>query len=150
MSPRDRSPVRTLSPRQPSGKDHWNQWSPYNLTLLKLEQTTGSSGQRRTAPRLSLVSPKAFSPFCHRWSFGSLPLSPLADVDIILLLPPPCREDTVCFVAKVLCLKLPNEYTTKNQWLSNIYNTASEQYQANIQVCAAHFTEYYFLNLAGE
>ena len=30
------------------------------------------------APRLSLVSPKVFSPFCHRWSFGSLPLSPLA------------------------------------------------------------------------
>ncbi len=29
-------------------------------------------------PRLSLVSPKVFSPFCHRWSFGSLPLSPLA------------------------------------------------------------------------
>ncbi len=30
------------------------------------------------APWLSLVSPKVFSPFCHRWSFGSLPLSPLA------------------------------------------------------------------------
>ncbi len=30
------------------------------------------------APRLSLVSPKVFSPFCHRWSFRSLPLSPLA------------------------------------------------------------------------
>ncbi len=36
------------SPRQPSGKDHWNHWSPYNLTLLQLEQTTGSSGQRGT------------------------------------------------------------------------------------------------------
>ncbi len=46
MSPRDRSPVRTSSPRHPSGKDHWNQWSPYNLTLLQLEQTTGWSGQR--------------------------------------------------------------------------------------------------------
>ncbi len=81
MSPRDRSPVRTSSHRQQSGKDHWNQLSPYNLTLLQLEQTTGSSGQRRTAPpppRLSLVSPKVFSPFCHRWSFGSLPLTPLA------------------------------------------------------------------------
>ncbi len=32
----------------------------------------------RTDPRLSLVSPKVFSLFCHRWSFGSLPLSPLA------------------------------------------------------------------------
>ncbi len=29
-------------------------------------------------PRLSLDSPKVFSPLCHRWSFGSLPLSPLA------------------------------------------------------------------------
>ncbi len=48
MSPRDRSPVRTSSPRQPSRKDHWNQLSPYNLTLLQLEQTTGSSGQRGT------------------------------------------------------------------------------------------------------
>ncbi len=50
MSPRDRSPVRTSSPRQPSGKDHWNQLSPYNLTLLQLEQTTGLSGRRGTGP----------------------------------------------------------------------------------------------------
>ncbi len=50
MSSRDISPVRTSSPRQPSGKDHWNQWSPYNLTLLQLEQTTDSSVQRGTAP----------------------------------------------------------------------------------------------------
>ncbi len=27
MSPRDRSPVRTSSPRHPSGKDPWNQWT---------------------------------------------------------------------------------------------------------------------------
>ncbi len=40
--PRDRSPVRTSSPRQPSGKYHWNQWSPYNLSLLQ--------NQRGTAP----------------------------------------------------------------------------------------------------
>ncbi len=57
---------------------HWNQLSPHSLTLLQLEQT-GLSGRRGTGPpRLSLVSPKVFSPFCHRWSFGSLPLSPLA------------------------------------------------------------------------
>ncbi len=31
MSSRDRSPVKISSPRQPSGKDHWDQWSPYNL-----------------------------------------------------------------------------------------------------------------------
>ncbi len=81
MSPRDRSPVRTPSLRRPSGKDHWNQWTTYNLTLLQLEETAGLSGRRGTAPpppRLSLVSPKVFSPFCHRWSFDSLPLSPLA------------------------------------------------------------------------
>ncbi len=29
MSPRDRSPVRTSSPRHPSGKDPWNQWTTY-------------------------------------------------------------------------------------------------------------------------
>ncbi len=50
MSPRDRSPVRNSSPRQPSGKDPWNQLSPYTLTLLQLEQTTGSSGRRGTGP----------------------------------------------------------------------------------------------------
>ncbi len=42
---------------------------------------------------------------------------------------------------------LPNKYTTKNQWLSCIYNTISEQYNANIQVCATHFTKDSFLML---
>ncbi len=79
MSPRDRSTVRTSSPRQPSGKDHWNQWSPYNLNLLQLEYTTGSSGKRGSGPPTEPgFSQCFFSPFCHRWSFGSLPLSPLA------------------------------------------------------------------------
>ncbi len=51
MSPRDRSPVKTLSPRWPTGQDHRNQMSPlHNLTLLQLEQTAGPSGQRRTGP----------------------------------------------------------------------------------------------------
>ncbi len=50
MSPRDRSPVRTLSPRHPSGKDPRNQWTTYTLTLLQLEQTTDSSGRRGTGP----------------------------------------------------------------------------------------------------
>ncbi len=36
MSPRDRCPVRNSSPRQPSGKDHWNQWTAYTLTLQQL------------------------------------------------------------------------------------------------------------------
>ncbi len=48
MSTRDRSPVRTSSPRHPSGKDPWNQWTTYTLALLELEQTTGSSGRRGT------------------------------------------------------------------------------------------------------
>ncbi len=55
MSLRDKSPVSTSSPRQPSGKKHWNQWSPYNLTLLQLEQTTGSSGQRGTQLSHTLI-----------------------------------------------------------------------------------------------
>ncbi len=78
MSPRDRSPVRTSSPRHPSGKRplepvdhlHWLCCS-WNKLLIRL-----AGGE--LAPRLSLVSPKVFSPFCHRWSFRSLPLSPLA------------------------------------------------------------------------
>ncbi len=36
--PQKQMPMRTSSPRQLSGKDHWNQWSPYNLTMLQLEQ----------------------------------------------------------------------------------------------------------------
>ncbi|KAL0154280.1 hypothetical protein M9458_050393 [Cirrhinus mrigala] len=36
------------------------------------------SDRGELAPRLSLVSPKVFFSICHRWSFGSLPLSPLA------------------------------------------------------------------------
>ncbi len=42
--------IPSEDPKQSSGKDHWNQWSPYNLTLLQSEQTAGSSGQRGTAP----------------------------------------------------------------------------------------------------
>ncbi len=49
MSSRDRSPVRTSSSRQPSGKDPWNSGA-LTLTLLQLEQTSGSSGRRGTAP----------------------------------------------------------------------------------------------------
>ncbi len=79
-SPRDRSPGRTSSPRQPSGKDHWNQWS-LTPTLLQLEQTTGSSSQRGTGPPDWAWFPKISQGFflpCHRWNFVSLLLSPLA------------------------------------------------------------------------
>ncbi len=70
MSPRDRSPVRTSSPSHPSGKDPWNQWTTYTLTLLQLEQTTDSSGWRGTGPPtepgfsqgfFSILSPMEFS-----------------------------------------------------------------------------------------
>ncbi len=68
------------------------QWGPRHLESHR-GKTPGTSGPLilwlwcswnkllvRLAPRLSLVSPKVFSPFCHRWSLGSLPLSPLACV----------------------------------------------------------------------
>ncbi len=77
-SPRDRSPARTPSPRQPSGKDHWNQLSPYNLTLLQLEQTAGSSGQRRTGPPTEPGSSQGFFSVLSPMEFWFLPLSPLA------------------------------------------------------------------------
>ncbi len=71
------------------------QWGPRHLDIHR-GKTPGTSGPLtlwlccswnkllirlaggELAPRLSLVSPKVFSPFCHRWSFRSLPLSPLA------------------------------------------------------------------------
>ncbi len=60
MSPRDRSPVRTPSPRQPSGQDLGNQMSPPIWLCSSWNWTAVSSGQRRNGPRLSLVSPKVF------------------------------------------------------------------------------------------
>ncbi len=51
-----------------------------------------------------------------------------------------CESETTLF-------GLPKEDTTRNQWLSCIYNTVPEQFNTNIRVCAAHFTEDYFLNL---
>ncbi len=68
---------------------------------------------------------------------------------VVLLLPPaPCPGDAVfrCESKTTLC-GLPKEDTTRNQWLSCIYNTVPEQFNPNIRVCAAHFTEDYFLNL---
>ncbi len=70
MSPRDRYPVRTPSPRQPSGKDHWNQLSPYNLNLLQLEQTASLSGQRGTGPPTEPGFSQAF--FLHSVTDGVL------------------------------------------------------------------------------
>ncbi len=70
MSPRDRSPVRTSSPRQPFGKDHWR-----SVPVEPLQSDFAAVGTNYW-----FVWPEGnsvfFSPFCHRWSFGSLPLSP--------------------------------------------------------------------------
>ncbi len=67
MSPRDRSPVRTSSPRQPSGKDHWN---PYNLTLLQLGTNYWLVWpEGNWLPDWAWFLLRFFSPFCHRWFF---------------------------------------------------------------------------------
>ncbi len=50
MSPRDRPPVRTPSPRQPSGKDLGNQLSPPIWLCSSWNWTAVSSGQRRNGP----------------------------------------------------------------------------------------------------
>ncbi len=67
----------------------------------------------------------------------------------ILLLPPaPCPGDAVfCSESESTLFGLPKEDTTRNQGLSCVYNTVPEQFNPNIRVCAAHFTEDYFLNL---
>ncbi len=65
-----------------------------------------------------------------------------------IVLPLPCRGDAVFRCeSKSTLFGLPNEYRTRNQWLSYIYNTVPEQYNSNIRVCTAHFTEDCFLNL---
>ncbi len=48
-----------------------------------------------------------------------------------------CESETTLFGR-------PKEDTTRNQC---IYNTVPEQFNPNIRVCAAHFTEYYLLIL---
>ncbi len=70
---------------------------------------------------------------------------------VLLLTPAPCRGDAVfrCESESTL-FGLPKEDTTRNQWLSCIYNTVPEQFNPNIRVCAAHFTKDYFLNLEEE
>ncbi len=52
-----------------------------------------------------------------------------------------------CCESKSTLFGLPNEYTTRNQWLSCIYNIVPVQYNTNIRVCAAQFTEDCFLIL---
>ncbi len=49
--------------------------------------------------------------------------------------------ETLCFdcESESTLFGLPKEDTTRNQWLSCIYNTVPEQFNPNIRVCAAHF-----------
>ncbi len=57
----------------------------------------------------------------------------------------PRRSTKVSHGSHITCLGFQKEDTTRNKWLSYIYNTVSEQFNANIRVCAAHFTADYFL-----
>ncbi len=64
---------------------------------------------------------------------------------VVLLLPPaPCPGDAE---SETTLFGLTNEDTTRNQWLTCIYNTVPEQFNPNIILCAAHFTEDCVLNL---
>ncbi len=67
---------------------------------------------------------------------------------VVLLLPPaPCLETLCGCESETTLFGLPKEDTTRNQWLCCVYNTVPEQFNPNIRVCAAHFTEDFFLNL---
>ncbi len=65
---------------------------------------------------------------------------------VLLLSPAPCPGDTV-FRCESTLFGLPKEDTARNQWLSYIDITVPKQYNANIRVCVAHFTEDCLLNL---
>ncbi len=61
MSPRDRSPVKTSSPRRPSGQDHRNQMSSAQSDIAAVGiELLVHLARGELAPRLSLVSPKVF------------------------------------------------------------------------------------------
>ncbi len=62
MIPRDWSPVKTLSPRRPSGQDHRNQMSPlHNLTLVQPRfKLLILSGQRRMTLFQHNISPSKY------------------------------------------------------------------------------------------
>ncbi len=64
--------------------------------------------------------------------------------ELLLLPPAPCPGDAVFRCEReTTFFGLPKEDTTKTQWLSYIYNTVPEQFNPNIRVCAAHFTQDY-------
>ncbi len=117
MSPRDRSPVRTSSPRQSSGKDHWNQWTPYTLTLLQLEQTAGSVW-------LSLVPPKVFFSILRLMKFCFL----AAVASGLLSWGHFISSDIIDLIAQILfklnwagrCHHINNEMPSTENWVFNL------------------------------
>ncbi len=72
-------------------------------------------------------------------------------IAVALLLPPaPCPVGkclAFCCECESTLFGLPKEDKTRNQWLSCIYKIFPEQFNKNIRVCAAHFTEDYFLKM---
>ncbi len=78
MSPRDRPPVRTPSPRQPSGKDLGNLLSHPIWLCSSWNWTAVVWPEEKWPPDWAWFLPRFFSPFCHQCSFGFLPLLPLA------------------------------------------------------------------------
>ncbi len=60
---------------------------------------------------------------------------------LLLLLAPRSGDAVFRCESENTLFGLPKEDTTRNQWLSCIYNTVPEQFNPNIRVCAAHFTE---------
>ncbi len=59
------------------GKDPWNQWTTYTLTLLQLEQTTDSSGRRGTGPPTEPGFSQGFFSILSPMEFGFLWLAQL-------------------------------------------------------------------------
>ncbi len=64
-------PAIGTRPREPNESFTKSGFAAVGIELFRL-------ARGELAPRLSLISPNVFSPFCLQWSFGSLPLSPLA------------------------------------------------------------------------
>ncbi len=59
---------------------------------------------------------------------------------VLLLQPTPCPGDAVFrYESESTLFGLPKVDTTRNQWLSCIYNTVPEKLNTNIRVCAAQF-----------
>ncbi len=72
MSSRDRSPVKTSSP-----DGHWEKTTGtrWLLCTIWLCSSMDNLLVRLATTEPGFFLPMFFSPFCHRWRFGSLPLS---------------------------------------------------------------------------